>query len=376
MSMPVASPQERTTVALSAQHREQCCGTDASKKQRGLNKEWIEANCRSLNQKEASELLGYPARSGGIVIEGANGQSQLRPDHPWSGKPGKKAPKYRTAAGDEYTALLPKHPTDKNYWLDIEALKERCYQINGHPMLVVTEGGFKAIALCSHSIPTIALLGVEMGLTPAKEDPQGKRYLVPELERFARVGFGFILAFDCDAYTKKPVKQALIKLARQLQKLQVPVYTLPEWSEEDGKGVDDYIQKKGIEQFREELLSQAISFEDWSDEYGSDAFEKKSNKPPKPDIIGSEIAENYRHKWAYCDQLKTWLAYGLETEGIWEIVSTKYLAAEIDAILEARNIKGYGTNAYINNIIGSLERKLYLRKWKEKSSTEWLPFQT
>ena len=360
---------------LNPQHHQNCCGNDKSKKERGLDPEWIQANCYSVDIKEATELLGYPARSEGIAIEGANGQFQLRPDKPWSNKPGQKAPKYRTAAGDEYTALLPKHPTDKNYWLDIEALKQRCYNINGHPMLVVTEGGFKAIALCSHGIPTIALLGVEMGLTPAKDDPQGKRYLVPELERFALSGFGFILAFDCDTYSKKPVKQALIKLARQLQKLQVPVYTLPEWSEEEGKGIDDFIQNKGIESFREELLSQAISFEDWSDEYGSDAFEKKSNKPPKPDIIGAEIGSRYRNTWIYCDELRTWLAYSLETEGIWEIVSTKYLAAEIDAILEARNIKGYGTNSYINNIIGSLERKLYLRKWKEKSSTEWLPFQ-
>ncbi len=241
MSTTVVTAQE-SKVGLSAQHRQQCCGTDISKKERGLAPEWIEANCRSLDIGEATELLRYPARSGGIAIEGANGQCQLRPDKPWGGKPGKKAPKYRTAAGDEYTALLPKHPTDKNYWLDIEALRQRCYSINGHPYLVVTEGGFKAIALCSNSIPAIALLGVEMGLTPASDDPQGKRYLVPELERFARQGFGFILAFDADTYTKKPVKQALIKLASQLQKFKVPVYNLPEWDENDGKGVDDYIQ--------------------------------------------------------------------------------------------------------------------------------------
>ena len=240
--------------------------------------------------------LGYPAKSGGIGIEGWNGQFQLRPDKPW-GSRGKKAPKYRTARGEEYTALLPFHPTDKTYWLDTEALKERCYSINGHPMLVVTEGGFKAIALCSNSIPAIALLGVEMGLTPAKEDPQGKRYLVPDLERFARAGFGFILAFDCDTYTKKPVKQALIKLARQLQKFSVPVYTLPEWSEEDGKGVDDVIMNKGIEEFRKELLSQAYCFEEWEKKYGSDAFYTSGGyKIPKPDLVGLEIAEKYEDK--------------------------------------------------------------------------------
>ncbi len=74
-------------------------------------------------------------------------QYQFKPDKPWSDKPGKKAPKYRTAAGDEYDAILPRHPINPNYWLDIEKLKDQCYQINGYPMLLVTEGGFKAIAL-------------------------------------------------------------------------------------------------------------------------------------------------------------------------------------------------------------------------------------
>ena len=193
------------------------------------------------------------------MIEGANGQYQYRPDQPWADKQGKKAPKYRTAAGDEYDALLPKHPTDPNYWLDTSKLKERCYQINGHPMLLVTEGGFKAIAACSHDIPTIALLGVEMGLTPTKDDPQGKRYLVPSLENLALTGFGFILAFDADTYSNKSVIQALIKLANQLQKFSVPVYTLPYWNESEGKGMDDYIQNNGIEEFRQKLLSQALA---------------------------------------------------------------------------------------------------------------------
>ncbi len=76
MSTTVVTPQE-STVKLSVQHHQQCCGTDVSKKQRGLNREWIEANCRSVDIKEATELLRYPARSGGIAIEGANGQSQL-----------------------------------------------------------------------------------------------------------------------------------------------------------------------------------------------------------------------------------------------------------------------------------------------------------
>ena len=105
---------------------------------RGLDRDWIEAGCSSLTTTEATEKLYYTAKSAGILIEGANGQYQYRPDQPWADKQGKKASKYRTAAGDEYDALLPKHPTAPNYWLDTEKLKDRCYQINGHPMLLVT----------------------------------------------------------------------------------------------------------------------------------------------------------------------------------------------------------------------------------------------
>jgi len=152
---------------------------------RALNPDWIKAGCSSINIQETTEYLYYLAKSPGILIEGANGQYQFKPDKPWAEKQGQKAPKYRTAAGDEYDALLPKHPTDRNYWLDLKKLKERCYQINGHPLLLATEGGLKAIAACSHDLPSLALLGVEMGLTPSKNDPQGKRYLVPQLEHFA-----------------------------------------------------------------------------------------------------------------------------------------------------------------------------------------------
>ncbi len=296
-------------------HINECCI------KRGLDRRWIEAGCSSLNIKEASEYLYYQAKSPGILIKGANGQYQVKPDKPWADKQGKKAPKYRTAYGDEYDALLPIHPTDPNYWNNIPQLKELAYKINDHPLLLLTEGGFKAIAPCSHDIPTIALMGVEMGLTPSKDDPQGKRYLVPSLEYFAKVGFGFMLGFDADTYTKKPVKQALIKLANALSKFEIPIYTLPKWDESEGKGIDDYIQNKGIEEFRKQLLDQAISFDDWYSEYGSDAFDKK---PPKPDIIGGEIAEKYRDTWVYCDELKTWLAYSLETKGLWTIVSEQY----------------------------------------------------
>jgi putative DNA primase/helicase len=267
LKAPLSSKNSPTVPPrLFDKHFAHCCGNDSCRSQRGLDPEWITANCYSVSETEATELLAYKAKSSGIIIQGANGQYQFRPDRPWSDKKGKKAPKYRTAAGDEYDALLPAHPTDKHYWLNLEQLKQHCWHIDGHPCLLVTEGGFKAISACSQGIPTIALLGVEMGLTSQKLDPQGKRYLVPTLERYAKAGFGFILGFDADITTKEEVKEALYKLGFQLQKFGVPVYVLPEWDENRGKGIDDFIQMNEIEAFRQELLSRAIPFNFMSQE--------------------------------------------------------------------------------------------------------------
>ena len=191
---------------------------------RGLNARWIEANCRSLDAQKATQRLGYTAKSGGILLEGEGIQIQFKPDKPWKAEDEKKAAKYRSPLGD-YDAMLPIHPDEPTYWTDLEALKAKCYQIDGHPCLVLDEGFFKAIAGCSNDIPTIAVLGVEMGLTSARADIQNKRYLVPTLEKFARAGFGFIIPFDADAATNKAVCWAQAKLSEQLLKFNVPVYS-------------------------------------------------------------------------------------------------------------------------------------------------------
>jgi predicted P-loop ATPase len=230
---------------------------------RRLDRNWIETNCRSLTAQQASQRLGYPAKSGGIFLEGHGIQIQFKPDKPWKKEEEKKAAKYRSPLGD-YDAMLPVHPNDPTYWTDFEALKQKCYQVDGHPCLVVTEGFFKAIAGCSNEIPTIALLGVEMGLTSAKADVQGKRYLVPKLEKFARERFGFIIAFDADCAINKNVTWAQQKLAEQLLKFKVPVYSVTGgWTVEQGKGMDDFIQNNGADDFKRDVLGKALSHEEW-----------------------------------------------------------------------------------------------------------------
>ncbi|MDJ0727815.1 MAG: DUF3854 domain-containing protein [Prochloraceae cyanobacterium] len=373
-SFQAASDYQKTKgKKLTQKHYKHCCGNDIAKKQRGLNPEWIKANCYSADIKEASELLYYEAKSPGIIIVGQNGQYQFKPNKPWANKQGKKAPKYRTAYGDEYDALLPNHPTDPNFWSNLEELKKHCYIIDGRPYILITEGAFKAISAMIHGYATVALMGVEMGLTPKSADPQGKRYLVPSLEVLAKAGFGFILAFDADMYRNPAVKLALIKLAHQLKKFKVPVRCLPEWDETKGKGIDDYIQMNGIEEFREKLIAQAISWESWESKYGSETTEK-GKKIPKADIIGVEFAEEYRQRWIYCDQYKNWLIYEEELPGVWELVSKDFIEHKIHFLLKARGIEGYGSNSYINNILGTMKRELIVRTWTKQNSAAFLPF--
>ena len=83
---------------LASLHYKECI------EKRGLNPSWIEVNCRSITKEEASLLLGYPARSGGIWLSGIGIQGQFKPDKPWlsdtdktkTDKKKRKAPKYRS----------------------------------------------------------------------------------------------------------------------------------------------------------------------------------------------------------------------------------------------------------------------------------------
>ena len=238
-------------------------------KARGLLNDWARATFRTVTQEEASFLLGYEAKSGGIWISGETLQGQFRPDRPWKKEGDKTAPKCRTPLTDHgCDAIVPTHPTDKNYW-EPENLKQHCYQVNGHPCLIISEGDFKAIAGCSNDLPTIGLIGVEMGLTGKKDDVQGKRYLIPTLEKYARAGFGFIITFDADAAINPNINWAQRKLGHQLLKFNVPVYVATgNWemgTEGETKGMDDLIQKKGIEAFRK-ALSAATDFKVWESE--------------------------------------------------------------------------------------------------------------
>lgn len=330
---------------------------------RGLKPEWGAESCITCDIPKATLMLGYKAQSPGIMLMSAEyGLYQLRPDDPWPSKDG-TVPKYRSLVGD-YDIFLPQHPTNRDFWKDLDALKELCIKINGKPYLPLTEGGFKAMMGCQHDIPTIAVAGVEMGLTPKRK---GDRDLVPGLKRLAEYGFGFITAFDSDDPVKKPetiknVRHAEAKLAKVLMSYGCDVLTVTgKWNHKDGKGMDDFIQNKGIEAFREILMKA----ESYSEPTASEGEKKKKELPP-PSRIAEELAEIYRDKLAWESEYQLWRHYAAKHDGLWDVETGETVKGLIHAHLRSKDLPGFNAG-YVSSIATILQSDLEVTDWNEQT---------
>ncbi len=326
---------------------------------RGLCPEWVLANCQTMEKQEASERLRIDAKYGGIWLEGANGYGQFRPRKEFKTPTSKKGLKYITAVGEDYDLLLPINPHNPCSWDDLEALKLQAYKIDGRPCLGLTEGLFKAIAGYSNGIPTIALAGVEMGLTPSKKDVQGKRYLVPGLEVLARAGFGFVFLFDADAATNNNVNLAQRKLAQQLLKFDVPVYSCTgKWEESEGKGMDDYIQNNGADKFRSEVLARAETIEQWEQQFKDRDNDKKITQAS----MAHDLVNKYRARLAWNIPAKAWYHYEKKMLGVWSEAPVEAVNALVIAELDARNAD-YSYN-FVTGIVSLLKSHLRIEEWE------------
>jgi len=342
---------------------------------RGLLNPWTRACCHSASIAQAS-LYGISSKSPGILFIGQNGQFQLRANVAQK-RPGRKKPvSYLTPQG-EFDAFVPPSPDNPLYW-EIESLKREAFYINDVPYILLTEGVFKAIAGCCNGIPTISLLGVEQGLTGKARDPENQRFLVPALRKLAEAGFGFIIGFDADAATNPNVRAAEKKLAKQLAKFNVPVRSITgAWPAasviESGevkntKGMDDFIQHKGIEEFRAILTKAKLFGEKESDTEG-----EKKEKAVTSEIIGDELAEDLRDQLLYSSSHKSWMKYSLEFPGVWTQVADDYVRHIVHNLCRARGVMP--NNNFIKNVLGWLQRTLFEFKWLERPSNELLPFE-
>lgn len=368
-SEPNAASEPEPTHKLNDKHLEECTV------KRGLSREWIEANVRSVNADEASEHLGYEAKCDCMLLKGYNDFVQLKPDVPWEseeedekGKKKKKKPKYRTPSKKKakHDAMLPNHPDNKQYWTDYETLKSLAWKIKGRPYLLITEGFFKAVMACSRNMPCIALAGVEMGLTSSVDDPEGKRFLVKTLKLLVKEGFGFIIIFDADSATNKNVNIAQYKLAKQLAKFKVPVYLSPGWEAELGKGMDDYIQANGAEQFKREVMGKIVDLSAWEQQFKKEETDKKS--PPKD--TARNLAEKYRNEWKYDLEQQTWRRYNGK---VWEAIADKVFKQGVYLELITWSID-FKHSAFVENVIYFLELELLQKEWQSFERHKWIAF--
>jgi putative DNA primase/helicase len=344
---------------LTAEHQAQILA-------RGLSLPWAAANCKSFDISTATLMLRYEAFSAGIMlISDEYGQWQFRPDEPWASKDGKK-PRYRTPK-DEYDAFLAKHPEIEGYWRDLDALRARCFTINGKPYILITEGGFKGITGCMHDIPTVALVGVTMGLTPRRK---GEPDLVPALKRLAEAGFNFIIAFDSDTKpeTVKSVRRAEKRIAERLRAYGCDVLSVTgHWEAgENGefKGMDDFITKKSIEEFRAILMQAAPIGETL------DTANKKTKKLPTVREVAALLVDQYSSKWKYDHEQQTWR---VDSGKHWQKKDLGQFNTLLKSVLDAKKIL-YPGSAYIRDVQNLLEMDLRVDKWQTWDRAQFINF--
>jgi Domain of unknown function (DUF3854) len=189
-----------------------------------------------------------------------------------------KSRKYETPIGNGSRAFLP--PIPPVIRQQIEQRYEVMFPADGafwdfiaaHPEIpiVLTEGGKKSLAALSQGDVTIALYGINAGVS--KYETIGgdrlrrlKPELIPDLHRFAVEGRRFILAFDQDAkpQTRYKVEGALADLSWHLEQAGA-IVEVASWDGEADrcKGLDDLIVNAGVKAWRS-AYEQAVPANEW-----------------------------------------------------------------------------------------------------------------
>jgi putative DNA primase/helicase len=347
--------------------------------ERNLPAKWLKVNFESLTQKEAQEM-GFSTPSDGILLKSSapSTQLQFRPDKPKVERKSdgtERAIKYVTPSGCEIDAMLPNHPDYPDLWTNPEELKKHCWTVDGHPCLLITEGFIDALIPTSEGVPTIALTGVENGLTGSKHDKEGKRFLVAGLRRHAELGLGFIIGFDADSANNRNVINAQIKLAKQLQLFDNPVYNITGlWtmtSDGSDKGIGDYIQKHGADAFEQNVLRRAEPIVDWLERVEQQFKKETTHKgKPTPQTIAKGIAEEYQPTWRFSDEEQVWRFWNGK---YWEKKSKAYVRTSVKSILDSREVR-YERSAFITDTVEQIKDDLTTFNWETFDRSQYIAF--
>ncbi|WYL95332.1 MAG: VapE domain-containing protein [Gloeotrichia echinulata IR180] len=220
---------------------------------RDIPEAWIASNC--------------VRKSDGWDITGCGHGTQFYPDTPPLNDKGRPV-KYLTPKGSTPDLFIPCPPDG----VDNPVQKA----LTSGDRVTFTEGHFKAIKGCSESLPVVSVSGIWNALT---KNAFGKRVPVMSLRELIDEGLKkYCIAFDADAATNKDVRAATVELAKVLTALGCDVVIATgNWTVEEGKGIDDFISKNGVEAMRARL-EKAVTLEVYTANKDVPTEGKKSRK--------------------------------------------------------------------------------------------------
>jgi hypothetical protein len=246
----------------------------------GLNAELINlANLRSADRVEVTQILGFDAGSGGLVIPypGTNGTRpafvRVKPDVPFHDSEGRAA-KYLTAKNAGNRLYIPPIYTD------------RIFRDVAIPV-VLTEGEKKALK-GAQELDGFLVLGLAgVWCFKAKDRP-----LIEDFKKIAFKDRSVYVVYDSDVTAKSEVHAAENGLASTLDGLgaHINICRIPAGSGGSKQGLDDYLITHSAETFVGQVLDRALI---WTPR-GNIAVESAAELeyrtfPHLPEVIGCGI---------------------------------------------------------------------------------------
>ena len=260
-----------------------------------------------------------------------------------------------------YDAIALPHATDKDYW----------QRVIDDPSIDVDldEGGKKSAAGMTCGFPSLALCGVAMW--------QFKGELVSNLAALAVPGRTFRIRFDMDVLTKKEVRLEIKKLVKALEERGCNVLVAM-WNPELGLKIDDVLVKHGPEMVKK-IMADSVPYPQWLKNLEAQVSESQPDKPdksrsklPSSDAMARQIAEDYRNKLAFNNEVLCWYRYEAESPGTWTPETDEYIESIIYQIVKSKGLNDIPPS-YIGATVRFLRHELIERKWKSRA--DLLPFQ-
>lgn len=126
--------------------------------------------------------------------------------------------------------------------------------------IVITEGRKKAGVLLTHGYVGVSVNGVWNSTERRHND---ERQLVDGLRPFCQNESQIVLAYDADVYEKPGVYDALKALDKALKAANsTMLVSVASWLQEDGKGIDDMIVKRGAS-YLSKVMGKTQRFDEW-----------------------------------------------------------------------------------------------------------------